>query len=116
MHQPRLCHRTRPRYEAYLDSDIDTGAVLVEGRVLSLSDGGLFAATDLPLSPGTRVTLSFQLPDFSGVRIQGIVIYRAFHNDSLGLGVRFLGRRETDDASRIGMEAIRRTFGQVGPD
>ena len=54
MHQPRDCQRTRPRFESYLDTAIDTGALLVLGKLLFFSARGVFAATELPLILGTN--------------------------------------------------------------
>ena len=90
--------RNRPRYETYLDVEIDTGWVRSDGTVLSLSEGGLFATTDVPLLTGTRLHLCFQLPDESRVELAGEVIYRSIKQQRAGVGVRFVMERRTEDA------------------
>ena len=97
--------RSRPRYEAYLEATIETGCISSAGTVLTISEAGLFVATPLSLAPGTRLTLSFQVPDQSSVRIPGLVIYHAAHHERMGLGVRFL-----TSGARGGVEAIRRWY------
>lgn len=90
--------RTRPRYEAYLDVEIDTGWVRSDGTVLSLSEGGLFTTTDLPLVTGTRVNLAFELPDQRHVELSGEVIYRSVIHQRAGVGVKFVAERRSESA------------------
>lgn len=93
--------RTRPRYEAYLDVEIDTGWVKSDGTVLSLSECGLFATTDIPLHAGTRLHLCFQLPDERYVELSGEVVYRAVRQQRPGVGVKFVVESRTEDAMAL---------------
>jgi len=92
--------RTCPRFEAYLDAAIDTGWVRAPSTVLSLSERGLFTATDIPIKNGTKVTMAFDLPDAKPVCLYGEVIYRAVKHQRPGIGVKFVPQRATAEATR----------------
>lgn len=98
--------RSRARYESYLDAEIETGLIRSTGTVLTVSDAGLFVATELNLPAGSRVAISFQIPDFTPVRVLGLVMYRSTHHERAGLGIRFLNGRSV----AAGIEALKRWY------
>src|SRR5262249_4046229 len=82
--------RQQPRQPVFLDAVVETGMVTSHGRILNISEGGLFVATDLHLDIGARVTVTERESGLRRMRVTGIVVHRTPHLDHAGLGVRFI--------------------------
>jgi uncharacterized protein (TIGR02266 family) len=83
---PRRPYRTKVIFE----DELGEGLFFVQSSDISM--GGLFLSSDIPLSVGTLMFLSFQLPGHKRpIRVTGQVVRRA---DAGGMGVRFVGLSE----------------------
>jgi uncharacterized protein (TIGR02266 family) len=83
------------RLEVEVDVGIEGEHTFFTGRTGDLSKGGLFVATDEPLSVGTELLLSFLLPDGYRVLAEAVVAWvrvPRYRPDELpaGMGLRFL--------------------------
>ena len=102
--EPRAQMRRSPRANAYLCIDLCSEHNFWTGLTMNLSEGGVFVATHVILSPGTLVGLHLELPR-SPHRIMtlGEVKWsRAYTgNDDVppGLGIQFVGLDEASLAA-----------------
>lgn len=78
-----------PDRDTGMESTVESGCIRGSGRILSLTEAGLFVATPLAFSVGTRVVVGFSASDGSPVRLSGRVSSRATLRGREGLGVRF---------------------------
>lgn len=99
--EPADERREDPREEIEVEVGLEGENRFYTGRTGDVSGGGLFVASDEPLSVGTPIVLSFVLPDGFRVRASASVAwvraprYRP-HELPAGMGVRFeaLGKKE----------------------
>jgi uncharacterized protein (TIGR02266 family) len=107
---PRSSHeerRTSPRVDLQVGVGFASDTNFYAGFTQDISEGGLFVATHAIKKPGTRLTLSFALPDGHEITAAGVVCWiRDPHEPSEdaapGMGIRFETLSEPD------IEAIRR--------
>ncbi len=87
----------RTRLKARSEVHFDEGMTF--SRSLDLSNGGLFISTPEPLSEGSEVSLSLQIPGEDSVDIKGIVRWvRESEDDETksGMGIEFKDVSESD--------------------
>jgi len=83
---PRLPHRT----EVVFDDEFGDGLFYVYSKDVSM--GGLYLESDIPVSKGSMLFLSFALPGHKRrIHVTGEVVRSIHSGISLGVGVRFVG-------------------------
>jgi len=99
----QMTQRKDSRYVTYLDATLGDAKVAQGGVVLSISQGGLFVATEYHAPPGKKLTISFADPDGGRVEVEGLVIYRSICQGHEGLGMKFMVPNATQEV----IESIR---------
>ena len=87
--------RKSPRAIAYLCIDLCSEHNFWTGLTMNISEGGVFVATHVMLSPGTLVGLHLELPHLQRIMTLGEVRWsRPYSGDDdvpPGLGIKFVG-------------------------
>ncbi len=92
--------RDRARMTVHADIGMQSDTNFYTGISGDLSIGGLFVATDSPLTVGTHLTLSFILPVGHHVVVEGTVSWRRTGpEEPAGMGVRFAELSNSDLAA-----------------
>jgi uncharacterized protein (TIGR02266 family) len=101
-------HRHYPRHNVELEVTMESETNFYMGLTENLSEGGLFIATHVLKTLGTRVEVSFKLPDMAEpIKVTGTVRWlREFSptsDTSPGMGVRFehLSAEHTEQIRRF---------------
>lgn len=97
--------RVHPRHDIELEVTMESESNFYMGLTENLSEGGLFIATHVLKPLGTRIDVSFKLPDTAAaIQVSGTVRwvreYSETSDTSPGLGVRF-DRIHSDDIQHI---------------
>jgi uncharacterized protein (TIGR02266 family) len=86
--------RTNPRYEVSIRVDCESRGMFVSNRVMNISRGGLFIASNEPFPLQSEVTLRLSLGDHAVIEAHGKVVWNYdLPRDSFritpGSGIRF---------------------------
>jgi uncharacterized protein (TIGR02266 family) len=96
--------RTSERVELQVEIGIDDHTTFYVGVTQNLSSGGVFISTPRLCLPGTKLALTFVMPEDRPFFVRGVVRWvRDAHEVSagdagIGMGVQFVGLTERDQA------------------